>query len=146
MYSSLLHAHSGLRWVALILIIWAIFNAIISRSKGTFVKKDKLINLFAMISMHLQLFLGLVIYFVSEKVHFVEGWMKVGVYRFFGMEHLIGMVLAVALITIGRRKSENAEIVAEKHKKIIVFYTIGLLLILAFIPWPFRTALGGQWM
>jgi hypothetical protein len=146
MYSALLHAHSGLRWIVLFLIVAAIFNAVISRKKGTFEKKDKMLNLFAMISMHIQLLIGLVVYFMSEKVQFTAGWMKVGAYRFFGMEHFIGMVLAIILITIGRKKSENAALVADKHKKIIVFYTIALLLVLAFIPWPFRTELGGRWM
>ena len=61
-----------------------------------------------------------------------------GMYRFFGMEHFAGMLIAIALITIGYSKSKKADTPADKFKKIKVFYLIGFLLILAFIPWPFR--------
>lgn len=145
MYNGLLHAHSGLRWIALVLILAAIFNALASKSKGTYEKKDKMLNLFAMITLHTQLLIGLGMYFMSPKVQFSEGWMANGTLRFFGLEHFIGMLLAIVVITIGRKKAEKSIENADKHKKIITWYIIGLLLIIAFIPWPFRTALGGAW-
>ncbi len=145
MYNGLLHAHSGLRWIALVLILAAIFNALASKSKGTYEKKDKMLNLFAMITLHTQLLIGLGMYFMSPKVQFSEGWMANGTLRFFGLEHFIGMLLAIVVITIGRKKAEKSIENADKHKKIITWYLIGLLLIIAFIPWPFRTALGGAW-
>ena len=145
MYNGLLHAHSGLRWIALILLVAAIVNAVISKSKGRYEKKDKMLNLFAMITLHTQLLIGLGMYFMSPKVQFSEGWMANGTLRFFGLEHFIGMLLAIVVITIGRKKAEKAIESADKHKKIVTWYLIGLLLIIAFIPWPFRTALGGAW-
>lgn len=145
MYSALLHTHSVLRWVALILLLVAIFNALASKGKNRYEKKDKMINLFTMVSLHLQLVLGIILIFFSGKVAYVSGWMKVSLYRFFGLEHLLLMVLAIALITIGRRKAENLSDPKKKHAKILIFYTIGLILILAGIPWPFREALGGAW-
>lgn len=145
MYNGLLHAHSGLRWIALVLILAAIFNALASKSKGTYEKKDKMLNLFAMITLHTQLLIGLGMYFMSPKVQFSEGWMANGTLRFFGLEHFIGMLLAIVVITIGRKKAEKASLAYDKHKKIVTWYIIGLLLIIAFIPWPFRTALGGAW-
>jgi uncharacterized membrane protein YozB (DUF420 family) len=145
MYNGLLHAHSGLRWIALILLVAAIVNAVISKSKGRYEKKDKMLNLFAMITLHTQLLIGLGMYFMSPKVQFSEGWMANGTLRFFGLEHFIGMLLAIVVITIGRKKAEKASLAADKHKKIVTWYLIGLLLIIAFIPWPFRTALGGAW-
>lgn len=145
MYSGLLHTHSGLRWIALILLVVAIINAIASKSKGEYVKKDKMINLFAMISLHTQLLIGILLTFVSGKVSFAEGWMKDGMRRFYGMEHWLMMVIAIVLVTIGRKKAEKALAPIVKHKKIIVWYTIALIIIIAAIPWPFRTALGGSW-
>lgn len=145
MYNGLLHAHSGLRWIALVLILAAIFNALAKKSKGTYEKKDKMLNLFAMITLHTQLLIGLGMYFMSPKVQFSEGWMANGTLRFFGLEHFIGMLLAIVVITIGRKKAEKSIENADKHKKIVTWYVIGLLLIIAFIPWPFRTALGGAW-
>jgi uncharacterized membrane protein YozB (DUF420 family) len=145
MYNALLHAHSGLRWVALILLVTAIFNAVKGKSSGEYLKKHKMINLFAMILLHTQLLIGLVMYFQSPKVQFSQGWMKDPMLRFYGMEHLLMMVIAIVLVTIGRKKAEKADAPIVKHQKIVVWYTIGLIVILAAIPWPFRAALGGQW-
>lgn len=141
----LVRSHSGLRYVVLILLLAAIFNALASKGKNEYLKKDKMLNLFAMVFLHVQLLLGLILYFTSGKVSFGEAWMKNPQYRFFGMEHILLMVIAIVLITIGRKKAENANVPAKKHGKIILFYTIGLILILAAIPWPFRTNLGGAW-
>lgn len=138
------HAHSGLRWVALILLVAAIFNALSSKGKGKYEKKDKMLNLFAMIVLHIQLVIGLVLYFISPKVQFIEGWMKIKQLRFYGMEHLLIMIIAIAVVTIGRKKAENAPNIAKKHTTIAAWYTIGLILILAGIPWPFRN-LGAGW-
>jgi hypothetical protein len=65
--------------------------------------------------------------------------------RFFGMEHILLMVLAAVLITIGRKKAEKAVDPAKKHKLIAIWYVIGLILIFLAIPWPFRANLGGAW-
>lgn len=147
MYNGLLHAHSGLRWVALILIVVAIFNAAKSQTSGKYLKKDKMINLFAMIILHTQLLIGLGLFFINEKskVSYGEGWMKDAMFRFFGLEHILGMLIAITIVTIGRKKAEKLVGTRDKHRKIMVTYTIGLILIVASIPWPFREALGGAW-
>ena len=144
MYEILKHTHSGLRWVALILILLAIYNSITAKE---FNKREKLINLFSMVSLHTQLILGLILYFISDKVKFFDGWMKepTGIYRFYGIEHLAGMIIAIALITVGYVKSKKGNSPAEIYKPIKLFYIIGLILILASIPWPFRANLGGAW-
>lgn len=144
MYEILKHTHSGLRWVALILIIFAIYNSITAKE---FTKREKLINLFSMVILHTQLILGLILYIISDKVKFFDGWMKeaAGIYRFYGMEHLAGMLIAIALITVGYVKSKKGATPAEIYKPIKLFYIIGLILILASIPWPFRANLGGGW-
>ena len=142
MYEILKHTHSGLRWVALILIIFAIYNSITAKE---FTKREKLINLFSMVSLHTQLLLGLVLYFISPRVIFTSGWMKDASFRFYGMEHLAGMLIAIALITVGYVKSKKGTTPAAIYKPIKLFYIIGLILILASIPWPFRANLGGGW-
>lgn len=142
MYEILKHTHSGLRWVALILILLAIYNSITAKEFG---KRQKLINLFSMVSLHTQLILGLVLYFNSPLVRFYQGWMKDAEDRFYGMEHVAGMVIAIALITVGYVKSKKGTTPAEIYKPIKLFYIIGLILILASIPWPFRANLGGGW-
>lgn len=143
MTNILSHAHSGLRWVLLILLVISIVNAL--TRKDLFEKKDRLIYLFSMVSAHIQLVLGITLYFLSSKVQFMEGWMKTALYRFYGMEHLIGMLLAIVLITIGHIKYKKKKENSAKHKTVMVYYVIGLLVILLFIPWPFRPGLMGSW-
>ena len=141
------HAHSGLRWVALILLIIAIVNAFSKKGVSLYVKKDKMINLFAMILLHTQLLIGTLLSFVSGKISYHEGWMteKPGIFRFFGLEHWLMMVIATVLVTIGRKKAEKITAPIQKHSKIATWYLVGLILILASIPWPFREALKGEW-
>ncbi|MBP6090521.1 MAG: hypothetical protein KA521_04650 [Crocinitomicaceae bacterium] len=142
----MLHAHSGLRWLALALLVVAIINAISNKSKNTYAKKDKMINLFAMVTLHIQVTIGIVVAFMSGKINYSAGWMKNPLYRFFGMEHILLMVCAAVLVTIGRKKAEKIEDLSQRNSKIALWYTFVLILILAGIPWPFRTALGGSWL
>lgn len=147
MYNALLHAHSGLRWIALILLLAAIINAAKSQSSGQYVKKDKMINLFAMIMLHIQLLIGLGLFFINShsKITYVSGWMSETVYRFYGLEHILGMVVAITLVTLGRKKAEGLHNTRDKHRRIMFSYLLGLLIILVSIPWPFREVLGAHW-
>lgn len=145
MFDVLRSSHSGLRWIVLGLLLTAIFGAASNLKSGKYEKSSKMINLFTMIVIHLQVTLGAVMAFLSGKVAYVEGWMKNPQYRFFGLEHILLMVLAAVLITIGRKKAEKATDPNRKHKLILIWYLIGLIIILAGIPWPFRANLGGAW-
>lgn len=144
MMEILKHAHSGLRWVALGLLIFALFNALKGKKSGEYIKKDKMINLFTMISLHTQLLIGLILYFSSDKVQFIKGWMKNPLLRFYGMEHFLMMIIALVIITIGRKKAEKIEDARSKHATIFNWYLIVLIIILLAIPWPFRN-IGGGW-
>lgn len=141
---ALIHAHSGLRWLVLALLVFAIVNAVMKRKSGKYEKGDKMLNLFAMVIVHIQVTIGIILTFISGKVNYGTNWMKIKNYngvaefRFFGLEHIVFMVLAAVLLTIGRKKAEKKIDVNAKHKTILVWYTIGLLIILAGIPWPFR--------
>ncbi len=146
MYNGLLHAHSGLRWIALLLLLFAIFNAFRSQASGRYEKKDKMINLFAMVVLHVQLLIGLALFFINERnrVQFSGDWISNASLRFYGLEHLIGMLIAIIIITFGRKKAENLKNTRDKHRRIMISYSIGLIIILLSIPWPFRN-LGGAW-
>lgn len=141
MYSGLQHAHSGLRWLTLGLLLWVIFLAAsgLRKSDGenTGLRRPSLL---AMIMAHLQAVLGLSLLMVSQKVMFTAEMMSSPLHRFFTMEHSLMMLTAVIFITIGHGKAK-----AGKAKSTLWFYLSALLLILAAIPWPFRTELGGHW-
>lgn len=139
----LAHAHSGLRWVVLIVLIAAIINASKKKGSGIYTLKDKKLNLYAMLFLHIQLVIGLVLYFLSPKVNF-EHLFASPMNRFYGLEHVFGMILAILLTTIGHSKAKRADNNNKKHSTIFLAYFFALILIIASIPWPFRE-LGGKW-
>lgn len=144
MLNGLIHAHSGLRWILLIALVYAIFNAFSKKKNGTYEAKDKMINLLTLIVAHIQLLLGILLYVLEERwTGFSQ--MKVTYLRFYAVEHTLGMLIAITLITIGYSKSKKATTAAKKFGKISIYYLIALILILVSIPWPFRAALGGTW-
>lgn len=147
MYNSVLHLHSGIRWILLFLLVAAILNSYASwKADKNFSGKNKMLALFTFIFSHLQLTIGLIMYFwdARNKVSFASGMMKDSALRFYTIEHLTMMILAIALITFGylRAKKETGD--RAKHRKIFVWYSIAFLVILAAIPWPFRIA-GAGW-
>ena len=132
----LVHSHSGLRWVVLLLLLAAIFNAGTKMGgKASYTDKDKKLGLFALIFSHLQLVIGIALYFISPKVQ---------TFRFFRMEHLAMMIIAIALVTIGYSRAKRKADGAGKFKTTFWFYLIALLAILAGIPWPFM-GYGSAW-
>lgn len=144
-YPILVHIHSGLRWLVLLFIIAAIVNAGLKLTrKSSSNCNDCAFNRLALIFMHLQLVLGLVLYFISPKVVFDATSMKDSLLRFFLVEHIGLMIIAVILITIGYVKSDRAVDELKKQKQVLVYFSIALLLILVSIPWPFRE-LGAGW-
>lgn len=143
MYNILKHSHSGLRWVVLALLLAAIFTAYKKMSaKDTDVAKQPF--LFNLIGVHVQTLIGLVLYFISPKVQHIEGMMQNASLRFYGMEHILMMVIAAVLVTIGYSKAKRQE-APKRYKTLLIFNAIALLIILAAIPWPFRAGLGGSW-
>lgn len=151
MYNILLRSHSGLRWVLLVLVLTAIFRSISGMLSGKkFEALDDRLSLFSLITAHIQLLLGLTLYFISPLVQAaMEGGMgaamKDSVLRFWLVEHIFGMIIGIALITVGRISAKKAVIDKDKFKKIAIYFGVGLLVILATIPWPFREHLGRGW-
>ena len=65
--------------------------------------------------------------------------------RFFTVEHVSIMVIAIAILTIGNIKAKKASDPKQKAKLIFLWFAAGFILIMAAIPWPFR-GLGSGWM
>ncbi len=141
MYEILKHTHSGLRWIALILLVAVIVMAW-QTWKSNAPYKQRL-TLYTLIVSHLQLVLGFVMYFISPHVQFGEGFMKDSVLRFYGVEHITIMILAIVLITVGYSRAKRQADDAGRGKMIVRFFGIALLLILLGIPWPFRIPVAG---
>ena len=145
MYTILQHAHSGLRWLVLALLVIAVARASRRwRARLPYEAGDRKLYMFTMISVHLQLLLGLILYFISPMVQFTGEAMKNSVTRFYTVEHIFLMLIAIALITIGHVRGKKKAPDASSHRNVFTFFLIGLILILIGIPWPFR-GLGAGW-
>ncbi|NJM79763.1 MAG: hypothetical protein HC854_09325 [Flavobacterium sp.] len=136
MYTALQSAHSIFAYIVLTVLFLASVNAIMGIvSKKLFTDKDLRISLFALILSHMQLVIGFILYFVSPLGSASLGQMKDAGLRLTSLEHPLINILALAIITIGWSKHKKEESNNGKFKKIAIFYTFGLLLILSRVPW-----------
>jgi hypothetical protein len=127
--------HSWWAYITFAMLVVAIVNAFLGyNSKKYFTDKDYRISLFALIFTHIQLVLGFILYFVSPLGFDSLGNMKDSAIRMLSLEHPLINILGIVIITIGWSKSKKAEGTA-KFRRILFFYTVGLLLILSRIPW-----------
>jgi hypothetical protein len=141
MYTFVLATHNILRWLVLVVGLIAIVMAFV----GWFGKKnwrntDDKIGLFYTILMDVNLLLGLLLYiFLSPvtKTAFANFGAAMGIanLRFFAVEHIFGMVVAVILAHVGRALSRKATESVKKYRAAAIWYTLSMLVILAMIPW-----------
>ena len=132
------HTHSGLRWILLILLLASIGNA--AANMGGNKPYNRKLALFTLISAHLQLVIGLILYFGKGLFQSAPAELtgdEASAYRFFHMEHIAMMIIAIALITIGNSRAKKGATDKAKYKTILIFFGIALVCILAAIPWPF---------
>jgi NADH:ubiquinone oxidoreductase subunit 2 (subunit N) len=136
MYEFIQKFHSGWAYLALLLLLFAVFNSVLGMSsKRQFLAKDKKIALFGLIATHIQLLVGLILYFVSPLGSASFGQMKDAALRLTSLEHPLTNIIAIVLITIGWSKHKKTENSESKFKSLTVFYGLGLFLILIRIPW-----------
>jgi len=141
MYTGLLHTHNMFRWLVLITLVLAILFAFTGWfKKHDWNKKDNITGLLLTIFMDIQFLLGIVLYaFMSPgtKAAFNDfgAAMKNPDLRFYAVEHILMMIIALVLVHIGRSKSKKDVAPWKKHRSTAIFYGISLLLILAAIPW-----------
>jgi len=78
MYNILVHLHSVNRWIVLLLIVLALIKSFSGWfGKKDFTDADKKSALFALIFTHIQLILGLALFFISPLVSFEEGALQI---------------------------------------------------------------------
>ncbi len=136
MYHFIQKFHSGWAYIALLLLVVAVVNSFIGMSsQKEFTAKDRKIALFGLIATHIQLLVGLILYFVSPLGSESFGLMKDAALRLTSLEHPLTNIIAIVLITIGWSKHKKAENSVAKFKSIAILFGLGLLLILSRIPW-----------
>ncbi len=150
MYDFLKVVHSITRYIVLLGGIGAIITILMAARNRT-----KLFSTIFLASSHLQLVIGLVLYFGNGwfgllKEQGMKGIMEASKQyphlRFFIVEHIAMMVIAIILVTIGHSKLKKALANNTKLSTPLILFVVALLVMLASIPWPFREALGRGWM
>jgi heme/copper-type cytochrome/quinol oxidase subunit 4 len=147
------YLHSSLRYLIVVFLLASIFISFTKwRGKKPFTKGDKMTYLMTLIFCHIQLVVGLILFFFTKdmlKVISDAGGMgavmKNPLLRFIVVEHSLLMIIALVFITIGYSSAKRATTDIAKHKKTFIFYLIGFILIMVSIPWPFRIA-GYGWI
>ena len=142
MYSKLLTLHSLFRWLVLISLLMAIFRAYWGwLGNKLFSAHDNSLRVATVTIAHIQLILGISLYCISPVVRYFLNYFKRAVHereiRFFGMEHITMMVIAIVLITIGSVKAKKQATSQQKFKTMAIWFTIALIVIFSSIPWPF---------
>lgn len=136
MYTFVQKFHSGWAYIALLLLVLAVVNSFLGKSSNKeFTAKDRKIALMGLITTHIQLVVGLLLYFLSPLGSAVFGQMKDASLRLTSLEHPLTNIIAIVLITIGWSKHKKATTGKAKFNCIFIFYGLGLLLILSRIPW-----------
>jgi hypothetical protein len=134
MYDILKLTHSYLRYFILIMLIIVIVISLIGLiNKKPFTRRHDKVGLFLFIFTHTQLLIGIILFFVSPVVMFSGEAMKNPATRYWLVEHNTAMLIAIALITMGRTTSKKMPVDQDKHKRLLIFNAIALLIILGTI-------------
>jgi hypothetical protein len=149
MQTGLVHLHSVLRWVILILLVISIIKAYKGFKSGqSFKDGDRKTWLFTMIAAHVTLLIGLYQWLMGRygliSMHLPEGAaIPEGKFlRFYQIEHPVIMILSIILITLGYGMAKKPVEDKVKYRKALSYFIYALVLILLGIPWPFREVIG----
>jgi hypothetical protein len=141
MYTGLLHLHNSLRWLILLVALVTLVKYFMGWfSQKGWMKSDNILGILFTAIIDIQLIVGLVLYFGYSpitKAAFQDfgAAMKNADLRFYAVEHFIMMLIALALVHIGRSKTKKAISARRKFGLSLVFFGIAYIIILAAIPW-----------
>lgn len=139
MYNILKESHNGigmlLLFLLLVILLFILFKFLLKKPLNKSVKVAALIGL---ITVHIQILVGFLLYFLSPLglSNFSGESMGHKISRFYIVEHLIGMILAAVLITIGYKVTKKADLNdTSKYKRLLIYYGLGFGIISYLIPW-----------
>lgn len=145
MYLSVLMLHSWLRWVVLFLGLWAVVRGFLGTSgQRRWTSADDTAGRLFAITMDVQFLVGLLLYGVfspltMQALSDMAGAMRNSTLRFWAVEHLALMVVAVVLVHLGRARSRRAVADSSRHQSAALFYGMALVAMMLAIPWPFMS-------
>lgn len=137
--SILVVLHSLNRFVLLALLLVVLYKSLTGwLNKSAYTNADDKLSLALFISTHTQLLLGIILYFVSPIVIFSGASMKDPIARYWLVEHLTGMLIAIVLITMARITAKKLTDSTAKHKRLFIFNLIALVIVIAIIGMSHR--------
>lgn len=148
LYAIILTIHSIVRWVILLTGLFAIIRAITGLSfRRSFMAMDNRAGMLFTSALDLQLLLGIILYFFLSPItrpilSNFGGAMSSPQARFFGVEHVAVMLLAIIVAHVTRVLAKRAPKAAQKHQRILIGFVITFVLIALAIPWPFMAGYG----
>lgn len=138
MYIGFKHLHSGLAYILLAVLVFSLIYALVNFVKNKpFTENVRKASLAGLIASHLQLLVGLVLYFLSPVgfSNFSGEAMGDAMSRLYMLEHPLTMIIAIVLITVGYSKAKAPGEDSSRYKKVLIYYGLGLALMLLRIPW-----------
>jgi hypothetical protein len=151
MYPLTLALHSLLRWVVLAAGFVAAGRALAgARNRADWTPADEKAGRWFVIAVDVQLLLGLALYAGLSPLTLIAfqdfgGAMGNSVLRFWAVEHIFGMLAAVALAHVGRVRVRRAAEAARRHRTAAIFFGLALLAVVVTIPWPGMPAARPLW-
>lgn len=142
MYQTLTFYHNIMRWLVLASLIVSLYRAY----KGYFTKTvfsttDNALRHWTATIAHIQLIIGMILYFQSPQVKYFLANFKTAVHDFnmlfFGLIHSSLMLIAIVLITVGSVSAKRKDTNASKFKTMLVWFSVALIIIIIAVPWPF---------
>jgi hypothetical protein len=142
MYGALLIVHSWLRWAVIALAAVAVWRAARGMSaKAPWASEDERISKLFMIAVDIQLLLGLVLYGALSPTTLAAfsdfgAAMKDRVARFWAVEHIAAMLLAVVAVHVGRVRGKKHGEDPARHRTMLITVVLFLVLVAVAFPWP----------
>ncbi|MFZ1553825.1 MAG: hypothetical protein WAV53_20710 [Anaerolineae bacterium] len=145
MYSVLLTLHSIVRWLIVLAALASVGRALGGLRGGqAWTALDKRLGIIFTSAMDTQLLIGLLLYFFYSPITLAAlrdmgGAMSQPGSRFFAVDHLFAMLIAVVLAHIGWARAKKASSDSAKFRQIAIFFGLAIVLVLLSIPWPFSS-------
>jgi hypothetical protein len=142
MYTALLFLHSWIRWLVILAGFAALGGAAIGVTKRrAWLPVDNVRLALFTHSLDVQMLIGLILYaFLSPVTQSgfenMQLTMRDPILRFFVVEHLAGMVIAIALAHVGRARVRKATDAVVRHRMVLIFVGLAMVALLLSIPWP----------
>jgi hypothetical protein len=140
-YLALLYVHSWLRYAVLALGVWLLVQSALRLRAGSdgSARAARLHTAF-LATLDTQLSLGLVLYFLFSPTAAIAmsdlaAAMRDAQLRFFGVEHVATMLIAVAVAHVGGVRAKRKQGPA-RHRTTLITQAVWLALTLLAIPWP----------